>query len=226
MNLRTSLHTISLVAVAGFTLAACSSGADAPAESPSAAAATASADAMEPTPSHDAMEDDAMTDDAMAEDAMSDDEAMAKEESEEPAANIDVPKQLEFTTTTLADGAEFDGVSLAGKDTLLWFWAPWCPTCQAEASEIAAAAANLPEGVSIVGVPGRSDVGAMKEFTAKYGLEDFDHLVDEDGSLWSGFNVAYQPAFAFINDDGTVETLPGSLSAQGVIDAANELAAS
>lgn len=38
----------------------------------------------------------------------------------------------EFTVATL-DGATFDGRSLAGKPALLWFWAPWCPTCLGQA---------------------------------------------------------------------------------------------
>lgn len=167
---------------------------------------------------------DSTTRDAMASTEPSP-EAMVEESADAEAPAMEAAEQLQFTSTLLADGAAFDGASLAGKDTILWFWAPWCPTCQNEAPSIAAASLNLPDGVTIIGVPGQSDVGAMQAFTAEYGLGGIDHLVDEDGSLWSGFGVAYQPAFAFINDDGTVTTVPGSMSEQGLLDAANELAA-
>src|SRR3712207_5182699 len=50
-----------------------------------------------------------------------------------------VPEQLNFSAKTV-DGQEFSGASLAGKPALLWFWAPWCPKCQAEAPTIAEAA--------------------------------------------------------------------------------------
>jgi len=43
-----------------------------------------------------------------------------------------VNETLRFDATTLT-GDAFDGTSLAGTDAILWFWASWCPTCQAEA---------------------------------------------------------------------------------------------
>ena len=37
------------------------------------------------------------------------------------------PAVLDFTSETVA-GEPFDGADLAGKPTVFWFWAPWCPT--------------------------------------------------------------------------------------------------
>jgi thiol-disulfide isomerase/thioredoxin len=39
---------------------------------------------------------------------------------------------LNFTARTVT-GATFDGRRLSGKPVVLWFWAPWCPTCRAQA---------------------------------------------------------------------------------------------
>jgi len=203
MRLSLSAKTLGLLAAATLTLAACSSEAE-PSSSESMAPTTSE------SPSHDAMAgDDAMSEDASADDAMG-----------------DVPAVLSFTSTTLAEGTAFDGASLAGKDTVLWFWAPWCPVCQGEAPDVAEAAAELPDGVELIGVPGQSDEDAMRAFTAEYGVEGFEHIVDADGTLWQNFDVFSQPAFAFINDDGTVETVAGAMGKQGILDAANELAAS
>ncbi|PAZ13053.1 hypothetical protein CLM62_26490 [Streptomyces sp. SA15] len=47
-----------------------------------------------------------------------------------PAAKV--PAQSKFTTTTV-DGKAFAGTSPAGKDAVLWFWAPWCAVCRGEA---------------------------------------------------------------------------------------------
>ena len=40
--------------------------------------------------------------------------------------------RLQFTGTTLS-GAPFNGAGLQGKPAVLWFWAPFCPFCNAEA---------------------------------------------------------------------------------------------
>jgi thiol-disulfide isomerase/thioredoxin len=157
---------------------------------------------MEPTPGatdgDDAMDDDAAMDDVM------------------------VSEKLQFTAATLT-GDAFDGTSLAGTDAILWFWASWCPTCQAEAPGVAQAAAQLPEGVTMYGVPGNSDQAGMEKFVGDYGLGDIVQIVDADGSLWSNFGVPSQPAFALINDNGEVTTIQGSLGLQGILDAANSL---
>ncbi|MBC7298017.1 MAG: redoxin family protein, partial [Demequina sp.] len=105
--------------------------------------------------------------------AMGDDPAMG---------DVVVNDKLRFTATTLT-GAVFDGTSLAGTDAILWFWASWCPTCQAEAPDVAQAAAQLPEGVTMYGVPGRSDQAGMDQFVNEYGLGDIVQIVDADGSL-------------------------------------------
>jgi thiol-disulfide isomerase/thioredoxin len=145
--------------------------------------------------------------------------------SEEPTmsdAPVAVNDTLNFTATT-ATGDTFDGTSLAGKDSILWFWASWCPTCQAEAPGVAAAVAQLPDGVTIYGVPGNSDQAGIESFVSNYGLGDVTHIVDGDGSLWSRFGVPYQPAFALINDDGEITVIQGSLGVNGILDAANSL---
>lgn len=140
-------------------------------------------------------------------------------------APVVVNDKLNFTATTVS-GDSFDGTSLAGKDSILWFWASWCPTCQAEAPGVATAAAQLPDGVTMYGVPGNSDQAGMETFVSDYGLGDVVHIVDGDGSLWSTFGVPYQPAFAFVNDDGEITVIQGSLGVDGILEAANSLAES
>ncbi|SUA79807.1 Soluble secreted antigen MPT53 precursor [Nocardia otitidiscaviarum] len=125
------------------------------------------------------------------------------------AADAPVPKELQFTAQTI-DGAEFSGASLAGKKAVLWFWAPWCPTCQREAPGVAAAAAAHPE-VEFVGVAARDELSAMREFADKYGLK-FTQIADLDGVVWQRFGVTAQPAFAFVSKFSDIDMVPGSLS--------------
>ncbi|MFI7677400.1 protein disulfide oxidoreductase [Actinophytocola sp. NPDC049390] len=124
--------------------------------------------------------------------------------TEAPEAKPAVPEQLRFTAKTV-DGEDFSGESLAGKAAVLWFWAPWCPNCQAEAPTIAEAARSAGD-VEFVGVAAQDEVGAMRDFVRKYDLGSFTHIADTDAAVWQRFGVTYQPAYAFVSADGTVET--------------------
>jgi thiol-disulfide isomerase/thioredoxin len=123
-----------------------------------------------------------------------------------------VPEELRFTATTVG-GASFDGASLAGRPAVLWFWAPWCPNCRAEAPQVAAAAAAHP-GVTFVGVAAQDDIGPMQEFVADYGLGGFEHVADLDAAVWARFGVTYQPAYAFVRPDGSIDVVKARVSAE------------
>jgi thiol-disulfide isomerase/thioredoxin len=138
-------------------------------------------------------------------------------------AQTDVPEQLTFTASLLGSGEEFDASTLAGTDAILWFWAPWCPSCQAEAPLLVDALSQLPEGVTVYGVPGQSDTDSMQAFVDEYGVDGIEHIVDADGTIWANFLVATQPAWVLIDDDGSIRTIPGSLGTSGVVAAAQEL---
>lgn len=132
-------------------------------------------------------------------------------------------EQLQFTAKTV-DGKEFSGQSLAGKPAVLWFWAPWCPTCQREAPTVAKAA-GAHTGVTFVGVAAQDEVSAMREFVSKYEVGSFAHLADTDASVWKRFGVTAQPAFAFIGADGSVEVVKGTVSEQDLAERIGKLAA-
>lgn len=141
-----------------------------------------------------------------------------------PAAAAPTPTQLDFRTTTLG-GAEFAGADLAGRPTVLWFWAPWCTICRTEGPEVARVAESLQGDVRFLGVPGLGEVGEMQQFVQDTGTGELTHLVDDDGSLWARFGVIAQPAFAFVSADGEIEVVNGSLPADDLIDAAQALTA-
>ena len=139
----------------------------------------------------------------------------------DPAPPPVVPEQLRFTAKTV-DGKDFSGESLAGKPALLWFWAPWCPNCQAEAPTIAEAARSAGD-VEFVGVAAQDEVAAMQDFVRRFDLGSFTHIADTDAEVWKRFGVTYQPAYAFISSDGTVETETDQLGEDELLARLGEL---
>ena len=135
-----------------------------------------------------------------------------------PAAAAD----LNFSGTTLS-GAPFNGASLQGKPAVMWFWTPWCPFCNQEAPSVSAVAAANPN-VTFVGVSTRADVSAMANFASKYNL-NFTNLNDADGSIWAMFNVPWQPAYVFLNSDGSSTFVNNPVSAMSQQDLTNRVQA-
>jgi thiol-disulfide isomerase/thioredoxin len=126
-----------------------------------------------------------------------------------------VPEKLRFAATTI-DGKKFSGESLAGKPALLWFWAPWCTNCQAEAPTMAEASKNA--GVQFVGVAAQDQVPAMQDFVDRFGLGGFPHLADTDAAVWKRFGVTYQPAYAFVSSNGDIEVETDILEKEELLD--------
>jgi thiol-disulfide isomerase/thioredoxin len=131
------------------------------------------------------------------------------------------PTQLRFIAKTLG-GRDFHGQSLLGKPAVLWFWAPWCPTCRSEAPMVGQVAASHPD-VTFVGVAGLGQVRAMEGFVDKYSLRGFTQLADTDGTVWAKFDITQQPAFAFIQPDGSIEVVTGQLSEPELIRRVTDL---
>lgn len=131
-----------------------------------------------------------------------------------------VPSTLTFTARTVG-GADFNGATLAGKPVVLWFWAPWCPTCAGQAKGVKATAEQLAGRVNVVGVGGLDDEPAMRRFITEWKLDAVPHLSDEAGAVWKKFGVTSQSTFVLLDSRGTVvhkgvlrgDDLPGRAAA-------------
>jgi hypothetical protein len=62
----------------------------------------------------------------------------------------------------------------------------------------------------------------MQEFVTKHQLT-FANIKDNDGLVFAQFDVAYQPAWVFIRQDGTSETNVGAMDEVALIAALTEL---
>ncbi|MCL3860967.1 redoxin domain-containing protein [Actinotalea sp. K2] len=193
---------LALLATACLALAGCAAG-DGPAaqDPPSDGATSPSAPATEGTPTPG-------------------DEAGGDTDVEPGTADPDGP--LTFTATTL-DGVTVDASTFAGEPVVLWFWAPWCSICRAEAPDVVDVVADLDGQVTFLGVPGLGEEDAMRSFVDDTSTGTFEHLVDADGALWQRFGVVNQPAYAFVSADGTVEVHAGALGADALRERAAQL---
>jgi thiol-disulfide isomerase/thioredoxin len=142
-----------------------------------------------------------------------------------PAAAASGAQALYAFTGTTVDGAAFDGAALAGRPTVLWFWAPWCPTCLMQAPGVRAAVDQSGDAVELVGVAGLDSAEAMPEFVRLAKVAAMTHVADEAGSLWTSFGVTQQSYFVFLDADGA-ETFRGKLGPDEIAARVAELAGS
>ena len=64
--------------------------------------------------------------------------------------------------------------------------------------------------VRVIGVAWNGSEESMQEFVTKHQLT-FANIKDNDGLVFAQFDVAYQPAWVFIRQDGTSETNVGAM---------------
>lgn len=126
----------------------------------------------------------------------------------------------EFDGTTL-EGESFDGAQLEGKPAVLWFWAPWCPTCRAQIPNLTQLANNYDGEVAVVGVGGQDSEDAIRDIAAD--IPHLTHLIDDEGQVWSHFEVTAQSTYTVIGADGEIES-HGYLDDQELNDLVEQLA--
>ena len=78
----------------------------------------------------------------------------------------------------------------------------------------------------IIGVASRDTIEQIEAFVADTGVDTFPHAADINGDVWEFYGIGSQPAFVFINDDGTFDTRLGSLGEDGLTERVEQLLAS
>ena len=142
-------------------------------------------------------------------------ETSTADDTSTDTSTTSTPAVLDFTSETV-DGQPFDGTTLAGKPTVFWFWAPWCPTCRAQISGVSELAETYGDEVNVVGVGSLDEQEAIEGFAAEVS-PDVTLLSDPDGAVWRQFGVTAQSTYLVLDETGTEQ-------ASGYLDDA-ELAA-
>jgi thiol-disulfide isomerase/thioredoxin len=125
----------------------------------------------------------------------------AKTDAGEAVAGSGTTADLDFSATTL-DGERFDGTSLEGAPAVLWFWAPWCPTCRAQIATVSGLGEEYAGRVHVVGVGGLDTQGEIEALAGE--IDHVTHLVDEEGVVWKHFRVTAQSTYTVIDADGDI----------------------
>ncbi len=145
---------------------------------------------------------------------------------DEVAADAAQDNAFAFSAPTV-DGGTFDGLSIDNTDVVLWFWAPWCPTCQLQSKTINEALPRMPEGVPMIGIAGLSDdLEYMREFVEVTGVTGMTHVADLEGDLYRRFDIVNQSTLVFIDDTGDATLLGPDATADEIVARAEDLAAS
>lgn len=136
------------------------------------------------------------------------------------AATTALRESLVGSTSVRYDAAAVQGATLQGETVVAadldgpvvyWFWAPWCTVCRAEAPAVAEVAERWEGQVTFVGVASRGPQDHMEAFVAETGVGGFPHIADVDGTIWAQLGVSAQPAFVFVDREGSATGWLGGL---------------
>lgn len=147
----------------------------------------------------------------------------AAESQDDGAEDRPLPETLDFTASTVG-GDAFEGASLAGKPALLWFWAPWCPTCRSQVPQVESLAEEYAGDVAVIGVGSLDSAEAIAAFAAD--VDGVTHLEDVDGALYRKFGIAEQSSFVLLDADGEVAFETGYGGSDDLADEVADVAAS
>lgn len=82
------------------------------------------------------------------------------------------------------------------------------------------------DDVAFLGIGGASTSAQdIAEFVSTYDVGAFPHVQDLDNEVWRRFDVATQPVFIFVDDDGSTERT-GRLGEDGLTERVESLIAS
>lgn len=91
-----------------------------------------------------------------------------------------------------------------GKPMVLWFWAPHCTFCRAEAPDLLAFEKTYGKQLTVLGLGAQDDLDQAVDFLADTGTENLEMVWDRTGKSWLHFKVTNQPTVVVVDADGKV----------------------
>jgi peroxiredoxin len=122
----------------------------------------------------------------------------------EPVTTIDQSgKPLPDVELSDADGQPVALRNFEGKPMVINIWYSTCVPCARELRDLAEVSKELGDSVQFVGVDPVDDAAKMLAFAAERGV-DYPLLLDTDGKLITGAEVAIFPTTLFVSADGRI----------------------
>jgi len=154
--------------------------------------------------------------------------ACSSDSSVETGARPDLPRSSGTAKSPLpevavwdvgaAEWVQFADLVPAEKPVVLWFWAPHCPACAAEAPDMKKFAEENADTVEVIGIGTQDDAGMAADFVERHDIP-FQMLWDETFETWAAFGIRAQPATALLSGDGEVlGAWMGGIPAEQVLD--------
>lgn len=116
----------------------------------------------------------------------------------------DAQRLPDLSVTALNGGGDVRLSSLAPATTpvLVWFWAPTCVTCNAEAPSVERFTRAHAGELAVVGLGAKDSLDQAEEFVDRYGLTTPRMLYDASFASWKHFGMDGQPAAILFDRDG------------------------
>ncbi len=108
-----------------------------------------------------------------------------------------------FTLPTL-EGGKVTAADLLGRPSLINFWASWCGPCREEMPDLDAVARAGADKVHILAVNEQEPAAVARGFMEQNGFKSLRVALDQDGSLFAGWNFRLLPTSVVIDAEGNV----------------------
>lgn len=123
-----------------------------------------------------------------------------------PPSPAAVPQAIlpAVTVRNVSGGASVDLATLTqpGTPTLVWAWAPHCPSCNAEAPGVQKFASENAGKVNVVGVGTQDSFGQAEDFVSKHDLTTPTMVWDESFTSWTTMGINSMPTWILFDADG------------------------
>ena len=119
------------------------------------------------------------------------------------ASNREAPRLPAIEVTDLEGGTvRLADLAPSEKPILVWFWAPHCPSCNAEAADVEAFSRRAADSVTVIGLGAQDDEGMGREFVREHELTTPRMLYDPSFESWRHFGINGQPAAILFDRQG------------------------